>query len=214
MKLIIADKNYSSWSMRPWIAARTAGLEFQEILIFLREKETSSHIAQYGPHGKVPVLVDGDVVVFESIAILEYLAEKAPSLWPEAPDARALARSVSAEMHSGFTALRSRCSMNIRRVPEAIALSEAVMVDVGRIETLWRDCRTRFGGEGPFLFGRFSNADAMYAPVVSRFITYSVPVAADSRAYMEAVTSLPAWREWETGARAETHVIADIDVIA
>ena len=207
LKLIIGNKNYSSWSMRPWIAAKAGGIPFEEEVIWLRQADTKERIRALSPNAKVPTLIDGPVVVFESISILEYLAELAPSLWPEEPAARAYARSVCAEMHAGFAALRNRCPMDIERAPASIALADDVKADVERIISLLTTCRARFGSGGAFLFGRFTNADAMYAPVVSRFHTYDIPVPGVVRAYMDEVMATPMWREWEGDALAEKHVI-------
>lgn len=214
MKLLIGNKNYSSWSMRPWLAARMAGIPFEEETIWLRQPDTSARITAQSPNGKVPALIDGDVVVFESIAVLEYLAERAPELWPSERAARAHARSISAEMHAGFVPLRNRCAMNMRRKPAPIALAPDVEANIARIVAMWTDCRARFGEGGDFLFGRFTNADAMYAPVVSRFITYAVAVPPAARAYMDGVMATPAWQEWEEIALAESEGIAYIDEIA
>jgi glutathione S-transferase len=162
----------------------------------------------------VPTLIDGPVTVWESLAIMEYLAEKFPDrkLWPEAPAARAHARTVSAEMHAGFQPLRQACPMNMRRAPKPIALSDEVRASVARVEALWADCRVRYGEGGPFLFGSFGAADAMYAPVVSRFHTYAIPVGPEARRYMEAIMALPAWAEWLAAARAERWIRAKDEV--
>jgi glutathione S-transferase len=214
MKLVIGNKNYSSWSMRPWMAAKAAGLPFEEEIVWLREPGVSQRIRAYSPNGKVPALIDGDLVVFESIAILEYLAERAPTLWPSDRAARSHARSISAEMHAGFVALRSRCPMSIRRRPSPIALDGAVKADIARIVEIWTDCRKRFGQAGPFLFGPFTNADAMFAPVVSRFQAYAIEVPPDAVAYMEAMIATPMWQEWRRAAVAEAQTIADTDEVA
>lgn len=213
VKLFIANKNYSSWSMRPWLAARSAGIPFEEEMVWLRQPETPALIRARSPNGRVPALIDGDLVVFESIAVLEYLAELAPGLWPQDRAARAHARSICAEMHAGFVPLRNRCSMNMKRAPAPIALDADVEANVDRIVAMWTDCRTRFGAGGDFLFGAFGNADAMYAPVVSRFHSYGVPVPPGVRAYMDAVMATPAWLEWEAAALAETQAIAETDAI-
>ena len=214
MKLLIANKNYSSWSMRPWLAAKMAGIAFEEQMIGLRQPDTAERIRAISPNGKVPALIDGDLVVFESIAILEYLAELAPALWPQERKARAHARAICAEMHAGFVALRSRCPMNIRRAPKAIALDGDVQANVARLVAMWSACRTQHGEGGAFLFGPFGNADAMFAPVVSRLHSYAVPVPAVVRTYMDAVMATSAWQEWEAASRAEVAVIADTDAIA
>lgn len=204
MKLYIGNKRYSSWSLRPWIALRTAGIPFEEEMVWLRRPDTAAAIAQVSPTGKVPVLVDGDLVIQESIAILEYAAERAPVLWPEDPRARAMARAVSAEMHAGFAPLRMACPMDMAREPQAIELSPEVRANVARIVAIWTECRARFGTGGDFLFGaRFGNADAMFAPVVNRFHAYAIEVSPVARAYMDAVMATPAWREWDAAARLE-----------
>ena len=214
MKLVIGNKNYSSWSMRPWMAAKAAGIPFEEELIVLRQHDTGERISARSPNGKVPALIDGDLVLFESIAILEYLAELAPALWPQDRAARALARSICAEMHAGFVPLRNRCPMNIRRKPAAIALDEAVEANIARLVAMWSGCRAAHGARGPFLFGQFGNADAMFAPVVNRLHAYAVPVPAIVRDYMDAVMATPAWLAWEAAARSEAWAIPDTDTVA
>jgi glutathione S-transferase len=203
--LVIANKLYSSWSLRPWLLLKQAGISFEEVLIPLGQPDTRERILQHSPAGRVPVLNDDDVTVWDSLAIAEYAAERWPEakIWPEERRARALARSVSAEMHSGFGTLRTACPMNLGKRFAAKDRGDAVAKDAHRIEGLWRDARARFGDGGPFLFGGFSAADAMYAPVVTRFDTYSLPVASDTRAYMEAILSLPAFGEWRAAALRE-----------
>lgn len=207
--LIVANKNYSSWSLRPWIAMRVAGIEFTEEVIPLDQPDTKARIAAHSAAGRVPVLRHGDIVVWESLAILEYLAETWPDagLWPSDRAACAMARSVASEMHAGFLALRARCPMNMRRKRAAIELSPQVEADVRRIEEIWASCRKAHPAEGPFLFGRFTAADAMFAPVVNRFDVYAIPVSRGSRDYMEAVMALPAWQAWKAAGEAETWVI-------
>ena len=202
LKLIIGNKNYSSWSLRPWIAMKVAGIPFEEELIPLYLPGSREKILAYSPAGKVPVLIDGDAHVWDSLAIIEYLAEKFPDkdLWPRPPLARARARSIAAEMHSGFTALRNHCSMNLWLPPKPRPQPQEVMTDVSRIETIWRETRAEFGKGGPFLFGAFGAADAMYAPVVGRFHNYGIPVGDDTRDYMDAVSALPAWLEWKAAS--------------
>jgi glutathione S-transferase len=165
------------------------------------------------PSGKVPALIDGDVTVWDSLAIIEYIAERFPEagLWPADPAERAHARSVSAEMHSGFAALRSECGMNLHRPVRAKALSDNAQADIARIGEIWTDCRQRFAKSGPFLFGAFSAADAMYGPVVHRFRTYAVGVTPLMRAYMEAMMSLPAFQQWTEQGLAETRVIERLE---
>jgi glutathione S-transferase len=205
LTLIIGNKNYSSWSFRPWIAMKVAGIAFDEVMISLDAEDFKSRVSKISGSGKVPALDDDGVHVWESLAILEYLAEKFPAvkLWPADPAARALARAVAAEMHAGFVPLRRACPMNMWRPVKKRELSDEVLSNVRRIEALWTDCRNRFGAGGPFLFGGFGVADAMYAPVVARFHTYDVEVGSASRAYMTAVMALPAWAEWVAAALKE-----------
>ena len=205
LTLVIGDKNLSSWSLRPWLTLRQADIPHKEHLVRLDRPGTKSEIAKYSPSGRVPCLIDGDIAIWDSLAIAEYLAEKFPEkgLWPADPKARAVARSVSAEMHSGFQALRSFWPMNFTR--EGMRhMTYGIEGDIGRIAGIWETCRRDFGQDGPFLFGRFSIADAMYAPVVSRFQTYG-PVALPQLAeeWRAMMWSLPAMREWGEGARAE-----------
>lgn len=209
LKLILGNKNYSSWSLRPWIAMRQAGLAFEEEVIPLYEPGSRERILSYSPTGKVPVLLDGDMVIWESLAILHHIAERFPKteLWPQDPKARAHARAISAEMHAGFGPLRRHCPMNMRRVGRKRELNAEVDADVRRIEAIWTDCRARFGQGGPFLFGRFSAADAMYAPVVSRFASYAIGVGAACEAYMAAMIALPAWEEWRAAGVAEPWIM-------
>jgi glutathione S-transferase len=207
MLLIIGNKNYSSWSFRPWIGMKAVGIAFEERVISLNDPEFKRAIAPVSQNGKVPALDDGGVHVWESLAILEYLAEKFPhaGLWPADPSARAHARAVAAEMHGGFAALRGECPMNFWRPVKRRELSADALADVARIDAMWSECRVRYGG--PFLFGAFGAADAMYAPVASRFHTYAVEVGERSRAYMDAVMALPAWREWKEAALKEPWIL-------
>jgi glutathione S-transferase len=209
LKVILGNKNYSSWSLRPWIAMRHAGIVFDEEVIPLYEPGSREKVLKYSPTGKVPVLVDGDTVIWESLAILDHLAEKFPKaqLWPSDPKARAHARAVSAEMHAGFAPLRRHCPMNMRRVQKKRELTAEVAADVRRIEQIWTECRERFGTGGPFLYGTFSNADAMYAPVVSRFFSYAIGVGAAAESYMASVMALPAFREWRDAGVAEPWIM-------
>ena len=215
LKLAIGNKNYSSWSMRPWLALRANDIPFVETLIplYTDNPADKEQILSFSRAGKVPVLVDGDVTVWDSLAIIEYAAERFPEakLWPEDRASRAHARSVSAEMHSGFAALRNECGMNLHRPVRAIALSADAKANVARIEEIWRECRTRYGAKGPFLFGRFGAADAMYAPVVHRLRTYAIDVAPDTKAYMETMMALPAFQEWTREGLAETLLIAKFE---
>ena len=203
LTLIIGNKNYSSWSFRPWIAMKVAGIAFDEVVISLDAPDFKARLSKVSGTGKVPALLDGDVQVWESLAILEYLAEKFPAarLWPADPAARAHARAIASEMHAGFVPLRRACPMNMWRPVKRRELDDEARANVRRIDAMWTDCRARFGAGGPFLFGAFGAADAMYAPVVSRFHTYDVEVGAAARAYMAAVMALPAWAEWNAAAR-------------
>jgi glutathione S-transferase len=216
LKLIVGNKNYSSWSFRPWIAMRAAGIAFEEELIPfgqpLGNADFKSRVHKYSPAGLVPVLVDGDLHVWETLAILEYLAESRPEaqLWPIDIKARAHARAISSEMHAGFGPLRSECPMNFRRPVQPRALSADARANVQRIEAIWTDCSKRYGG--PFLYGRVSIADAMYAPVVARFHTYAIPVGSEARAYMRTMMALPAWIEWSKAARAESWIVAEDEI--
>jgi glutathione S-transferase len=215
MKLLIGDKNYSSWSMRPWLLFKHFGIPFEEVLIHLREPGTKAAILSYAPAsaGKMPTLVaDDGLVVWDSLAIAETLAERFPqhALWPRDPVARGHARSVSAEMHSGFGALRSNMWMNIRAsFPGKNATPEA-LADIARIEAIWRQCLDTYGG--PFLFGAFGIADAMYAPVVMRFNTWQPAVSEAAAAYVRRVTAVPAVKAWIDDALRETHRLPEQDV--
>jgi glutathione S-transferase len=216
LKLVIGNKNYSSWSMRPWLALRAGDIAFEEVLIPLYTGEADKNrILAFAPSGKVPVLVDGDVTIWDSLAIIEYAAERFPQarLWPDDRAARAHARSISAEMHSGFMALRNECGMNLHRPVGAIALSADARANIARIQQIWIECRERYGKSGPFLFGSFSGADAMFAPVVHRFRTYAIEVAPAARDYMAAMTALPAFQEWTRDALAETLVIERFETV-
>ena len=203
LKLVIGDRNYSSWSLRPWLALKQAKLPFEEIFIRLRETGTKAAIYKYSPSGKVPCLIDGETVVWESLAICEYIAESVPLLWPADRRARAEARAVCAEMHSGFGALRQNLPMQIDASKPYEERSAEAKADIARIVTIWESCRARFAAGGPFLFGQFTIADAMFAPVVWRFVTYAVDVPSASRAWLDTMLALPAMQEWRAGALAE-----------
>jgi len=213
MKLIIGNRNYSSWSLRGWLAARQSGLSFEEIQVPLygedwdNRKKTHDEIAPSS--GKVPVLWDGDAVVWDSLAIVEYLADRVgrDRFWPKADDARAMARSMVAEMHSSFAALRRQCPMNIRRQVQDWEIDDEAQGDIVRILTLWAEARARFGRGGPFLFGTFGAADIFYAPVVSRFLTYGIGVPRFAQAYMEAVWEHEWLQTWVAAAEEEDWVI-------
>jgi glutathione S-transferase len=217
LRLVIANKLYSSWSMRPWLVMRAFDIAFDETVIPLKRPETKDAIANVSPSGKVPLLIDGDVTVWESLAIIEYLAEKFPdkAIWPQDPKSRAHARAISNEMHGGFMALRQGCPMNLGKRFKTPGMSDDLKANVARVEEIWRDTRARFGTRtiagGPYLFGQFSAADAMFAPVVARLDTYQIPVSSDSRAFMDAILSHPAFLEWKRAALAEPWTIADYE---
>lgn len=216
LQLVIGNKNYSSWSMRPWLALRANDIAFDEVFIPLYTGEADKQqILSFTRSGKVPALLDGDVTIWDSLAIIEYVAERfaEAQLWPQDRASRAHARSISAEMHSGFAALRNECGMNLRRPVGAIPLSAAARADIARIQQIWIECRERHGKSGPFLFGAFGGADAMFAPVVHRFRTYAVEVAPLVRDYMEAMMSLPAFQEWTSAGLAETLVIEKFETV-
>ena len=216
LKLVIGNKNYSSWSMRPWLALRANDIAFEEVFIPLYAGEADKQrILDVTPSGKVPALVDGDITVWDSLAIIEYAAERFPEarLWPEDRVARAHARSISAEMHSGFMALRNECGMNLHRPIGAIALSADARANIARVQEIWIECRQRYGKSGPFLFGGFSGADAMFAPVVHRFRTYAIELAPEAADYMKTMMALPAFREWTEAGLAETIVIEKFETV-
>jgi glutathione S-transferase len=216
LKLVIGNKNYSSWSMRPWMALRANDIAFEEVFIPLYTGEADKkRILSFTHSGKVPVLLDGDVTIWDSLAIIEYVAERFPEirLWPEDRASRAHARSISAEMHSGFAALRNECGMNLHRSVGAIELSSEARANIARIQQIWIECRERYGKSGPFLFGEFGGADAMFAPVVHRFRIYAIEVAPVVRDYMNATMSLPAFQEWTRAGLAETLVIERFETV-
>jgi glutathione S-transferase len=214
LTLVIGNKNYSSWSFRPWIALRTAAIPFEEVVIPLYEPGSKERILSFSPAGKLPVLIDGDVRVWESLAIMDYLAERFPQaeLWPKDAAPRAHARAIAAEMHAGFAPLRRHCPMNMWRPVKARELTPEVAADVKRIEAIFTECRERFGQGGAFLFGAFCAADAMYAPVVSRLHTYGIAVGPVAEAYKQAIMALPAWTEWRAAALKEPWVMANTEV--
>ena len=213
MKIVIGNRIYSSWSLRGWLLARQSGLQFDVTVIPLRQPDTAERIRGHSPAGKVPLLDDGGLLVWDSLAMAEYLAERTPEagIWPADAAARATARSVSAEMHSGFPALRNAWPMNLKRVGVPLAPDEATVADIGRIDAIWRDCRSRFGSGENFLFGAWCAADAMYAPVVSRFLSYRDAMPDDIRTYCGAVWDHPFMQEWRRDAQAETWAIDAID---
>lgn len=209
LTLVIGNKNYSSWSLRPWLAMKQAGLKFTEIRIPLDTMTTQAEILRYSPSGRVPVLLDGDLTVWESLAICEYVTEQfAPLLLPQDSTKRAIARSISCEMHSGFQSLRQNLPMNCRARFPRMGNNPSVQADINRVLSIWRNCRQTYGNQGAFLLGEFSIADAMYAPVVSRFVTYEVELDPVTQAYVETIWNLPAMQEWLVAASAETEEIA------
>lgn len=212
MTLVIGNKNYSSWSLRPWIAMKTFGIAFRETLIPFDFEGGNSAIKAVSASGKVPMLIDGDLKVWESLAILEYLAERFPehNVWPGDAAARAEARSVSSEMATGFFALRGQCPFNLHRKPSPLPPDAGRAADVARIDAIWSSLLEKSGG--PFLFGAFSAADAMFAPVVGRFRSYELTPSPIAARYMDAMTALPAWKEWETAALAETWIVAGSEI--
>lgn len=215
MKLVIANKNYSSWSLRPWLLLTEFGIPFEEVLVpfgqTFDDPEWKRAISAYTPAGKVPALIDGEIKVWESLAIMEYVADSRPDLpiWPRDPAARAMARSVAAEMHAGFPALRGACPMNIAWVHEGRDRGPKVAADVARISAIWREARERFGAGGPFLFGTFTAADAMFAPVVSRLASYAIALDPVCGAYRDAVLATKGFQSWRVAALAEPWIIAE-----
>lgn len=216
LHLIIGNKAYSSWSMRPWFAMKAQGLTFKETVLPLFEPGTSEIIKKYSAAGKVPVLVHGGITVWDSLAILEYLSEAFydKTWWPTDPHACAVARAVSAEMHSGFLPLRQNMPMIIRKSYPGRGRTPEVLENIERIKTLWNECRAKFGAGGPFLFGALSNADAMYAPVVTRFKTYAVELDPVSQAYVDAMLAHPAMKQWYADAAQESWVIEKYELPA
>ena len=207
--LYIGNRNYSSWSMRAWMALEGSGIPFEDVLIPFDFAAGNPEIKAISPTGLVPFLRHGTVTVWETLSIIEYAAELFPDagVWPKDREARSLARSISAEMHAGFRALRGACPMNMRRPPGKIDLPDGVARDVARIEAIWRDCLAKSGG--PFLFGAFSAADAMFAPVVSRFETYALDVSELTHDYMATMMAHPAWVKWRDMALAEPWVVPE-----
>jgi glutathione S-transferase len=203
--LIIANRNYSSWSLRAWLAMEATGQPFDEVMIPLGRPETTEEILRWSPTGRVPALHDGEIRLWDSLAICEHLAENFPelALWPADPSARATARSVVAEMHSGFTALRSHMTMNLRASFAGEGREPGVEEDIARITAIWEECRAKYSSGGDLLFGTFTIADAFYAPVVSRFLTYGVSPGGIAGEYMDAIWALPAMQDWAEKARAE-----------
>jgi glutathione S-transferase len=217
LKLVIGNKNYSSWSMRPWLALRANAIPFEEAFIplYTDNPADKERILSFTRSGKVPCLLDGDVTVWDSLSIIEYVAERFPEtkLWPEDRAARAHARSISAEMHSGFLPLRNECGMNLHRPIGGVQLSADARANVARIDQIWSECRARYGQAGPFLFGGFGAADAMFGPVVHRFRTYAIDISPVAKAYMDTMLALPAFAEWTKAGLAETIVIEKFETV-
>jgi glutathione S-transferase len=208
-RLYIGNRNYSSWSLRPWLFLKHFGVAFEDEVIPLDTPEFQQLVAKVSPTRRVPVLIDAGTSIWDSLAICLYAADRwvGAAAWPSDTGARAMAMSITAEMHSGFTALRTHCPMNIRRRRAHSALPEAALGDAQRIQALWRESRQKFGAGGELLFGAFSIADAFYAPVVTRFLSYGVPMDAVSARYADALMALPAMRTWCEQAAAETWVL-------
>jgi glutathione S-transferase len=212
LTLVIGNRTYSSWSLRAWVLMKHLDVKFAEVVIPLDSAQTREQIEQYGPSGRVPVLHHGDVCVWDSLAICEYVAELTGKGWPADGHARAVARAVSAEMHSGFTTLRSLWPMNARASNRRTVVPAALTADVERIDELWNDCRSRFGAAGPWLFGEYSIADAMYAPVVLRFNTYGAQISPTARWYMATTLEDAALQEWLQAAKQEPWTITSDEV--
>jgi glutathione S-transferase len=213
LTLYIGNKAYSSWSLRAWLALSATGAEFEEVRIALYQAGSPAELLRHSPTGRVPVLRDGELLIWDSLAICEYLAERFPAarLWPADVADRAQARAVSAEMHSGFAALRQALPMNVRATGRRVALDADVERDIARVCTIWRECRTRCADGGPWLFGAFSIADCMYAPVVMRFHTYGVACDVPERAYVATMLARPALQSWISAAVAEPEVVESIE---
>jgi glutathione S-transferase len=212
LTLVIGNKNYSSWSLRAWLLMKHLGVTFDEIVIALDRPDTREQLDRYGPSGRVPVLRHGELCVWDSLAICEYVAELTGKGWPRAREARAVARSVCAEMHSGFSTLRSLWPMNARARNRRTVVTAALEADIERIDEIWNDCRGRFGGGGTWLFGEYTVADAMYAPVVLRFNTYGAHISQTARWYLASVLEDMALQEWLQAAKQEPWRIAADEV--
>jgi glutathione S-transferase len=205
LKLVIGNKNYSTWSFRPWLVLKQADIPFVEEALSFNDPQLKRKIRQVSPSGRVPALVDGDLVVWDSLAIVEYLAEKFPDkrLWPQEARSRAVARSLCAEMHSGFATLRAALVMNFEADLPGKGWNLKVQAEIDRLIEMWQDARARFGAGGPFLFGAFTIADAFFAPIVRRFLGYAIPLPPVAAAYAQTVAALPAYQEWAAAAKAE-----------
>ena len=214
LTIYLGNKNYSSWSLRPWLVLKQTTVAFSEVVIPLYQPTSRETVLKYSPSGRVPALRHGDITVWESLAICEYLAESFPTfdLWPKDPAPRAVARAVSAEMHAGFRALREQLPMNVRSSFPDRGVTPEVQVEINRVMAVWRDCRARFGeGKGDFLFGHFTIADAMYAPVVTRFRTYKIELERDADAYCDTIMGLPAMQEWIAAASNEPMIVEQFE---
>lgn len=214
LQLVIGNKAYSSWSLRPWLLMSELGIPFVEKVVPLFRDDTAKSLMRLSPSGRVPALIDGDIVIWESLAIIKYLAERFPDhrVWPRKRAARAQARALCAEMHAGFAALRRHLPTNFRRDVAAREIQADVAADITRIEAAFAAATRQFGGNNPFLFGKFSAADAMFAPVVNRFHVYDVPVTPATRAYMDIMLELPSYQRWVEGAAAEPWVYAPYEL--
>jgi glutathione S-transferase len=211
--LVLGSKNYSSWSLRPWLFLRKVGFDFREHVILFDAADYQAQIARYSPSQRVPLLVDGQIKIWDSLAICEYAAEAAGRGLPKDRTARAVARSVAAEMHSGFQALRNECPMNVRALKRRVPLTTELRSDIARIDEIWSGCRAAYGVGGRWLFGDFSIADAMFAPVLFRFQTYGAELNAAAAAYLEFALEDPALREWQEAAAQEGHPLTLVDRI-
>jgi glutathione S-transferase len=210
LTIYLGNKNYSSWSLRPWLVLKRTTVDFDEVVIPLYQPGSRETVLKYSPSGRVPALRHDDLTVWESLAICEYLAESFPTfeLWPKDQAARALARAVSAEMQAGFRALREHFPMNVRSSFPNREFDPEIQADINRIMAIWRDCRTRYGeGNGDFLFGQFTIADAMFAPVVTRFRTYKIDLEREAEAYCDTIMALPAMQEWIAAAKNEPMIV-------
>jgi len=211
--LLIGSKNYSSWSLRPWLFLRKVGFEFQEQIVYFDERDYQAQIAALSPSRRVPLLIDGGVKIWDSLAICEYAAEFTGSGLPKNRAARGLARSVAAEMHSGFQALRNDCPMNVRATNRRVPLTPQLAADIARVDEIWSGCRDGYGAGGGWLFGGFSIADAMFAPVFFRFQTYGAALSAASQTYLQFALNDPALHEWQDAALKEGHPLPDVDQV-
>ena len=214
LKLVIANKLYSSWSMRPWLVLRAFAIPFEEIVIPLRQPDSRARVLEYSPSGKVPALIDGDQTIWESLAIIETIAESFPgmAIWPKDRDARAHARAISNEMHGGFQTIRQMCPMNLGARYKPPEMTDQLKANVDRLAAIWSEARQKFGKNGPYLYGGFSAADAMYAPVVTRLDSYSIAVDPETRRYMDTILRHPDVAAWRNAALKEPWTIADYDV--